>query len=60
MSDEVDWGLTTWEGSRRVQQQEFHALPFREKLLIIEQMEEIAECFRRSRASAPEVPPSTG
>ena len=36
---EPDWSLSTWEGNRRLQHQEFNALPFRRKLELIESME---------------------
>ena len=46
--DDIDWSLTTWEGSRRRQHQEYLALPFSEKLRRLEQMEEFAQLFRRT------------
>lgn len=52
MSDSVDWSVTSWEGNRRLQHQEFLALPFRDKVRAIEQLGEIAEWFadrRRAR-----------
>ncbi|MDQ3698936.1 MAG: hypothetical protein M3373_13095 [Gemmatimonadota bacterium] len=49
MSDGVDWALTSWEGNRRRQHEEFRALPLREKLAIIEQLGEVAEFFAASR-----------
>jgi hypothetical protein len=36
-----DWGTATFEGSRRRQHQEFHALSLREKVERIEHMEEV-------------------
>jgi len=50
MTDPVDWSLTTFEGNRRAQHLAFLALPFREKLLMIEQLGELAEALARSRA----------
>lgn len=50
MTDQVDWSLTTFEGNRRAQHLAFLALPFREKLLLIEQFGEVAEALARSRA----------
>jgi hypothetical protein len=32
MPDEVDWTVTTFEGNRRRQLEEFAALPFRDRL----------------------------
>jgi hypothetical protein len=49
--DEFDWSLTTWDGNRRRQHQEFLALPFRRKLEILEEMAEVAETFARKRQS---------
>lgn len=40
MNDPIDWSVTSWEGSRRQQHREYLALPFREKLGILEQMAE--------------------
>lgn len=51
MSEEIDWSLTTFEGNRRRQHEEFLAMPLREKLLIIEQMEEVAELLADRRAA---------
>lgn len=50
MTEPIDWSLTTWEGNRRAHHRAFLALPFREKLLIIEQFGEVAEMLARSRA----------
>ncbi|CAG0965835.1 hypothetical protein PHYC_00978 [Phycisphaerales bacterium] len=50
MADEIDWSLTTFEGLRRKQQEEFAALPFSEKLARIEEMNEVAEMFETARA----------
>ncbi len=46
---EIDWSLCTWKGSRRRQHEDFHALPFRRKLEIIEEM----NAFVVSRQKAP-------
>lgn len=40
--DAIDWSLTTWEGNRLRQHREFQALPFREKLLRLEQRGEMS------------------
>jgi hypothetical protein len=45
MPDPIDWSLTTFEGNRRRQHQEFLALPFSEKLDRIEEMADIAAEF---------------
>ena len=44
--DDIDWSLTTWEGSR--QEQLRHALSFtlRERLQAVEDMAEVAQRFQ--------------
>lgn len=59
--DEIDWSLTTFEGLRRKQRQEFAALSFEEKLERVEQMGDLVEIFEarrkaRNQKAAPEVP----
>lgn len=49
MPDDIDWSLTTFEGLRRKQREEFAALSFAEKLERIEQMNEIVEVFDAAR-----------
>lgn len=49
MREEIDWSVTTWEGSRRQQHRTFLALSFREKLEIIEELGEVAGLFARRR-----------
>ena len=49
MSDEIDWSLTTWEGNRRRQHEEFRALSFREKVAVIEQLGEVEELLAKRR-----------
>lgn len=49
MAEGIDWNLTTFEGNRRRQQEEFHALSFREKLEVIEEMGEVVEYFMKRR-----------
>jgi len=43
------WESATFEGNRIRQHRAFHALSFREKILRIEQMNEVAEALRRGR-----------
>ncbi|MCC7293931.1 MAG: hypothetical protein IT449_17870 [Phycisphaerales bacterium] len=50
MPDDIDWSLTTFEGNRRRQHEEFFALPLRAKLQRIEQMGAVAEFFASRRA----------
>ncbi len=63
MADEVDWSLATFKGIRRRHRERFAALSFREKMLVVEQLAEVAEHFalrRRGRPEpeAPSKPPS--
>jgi len=48
-TDDIDWSLTTWEGSRREQLRRWAALPLERVILAIEEMHELAEHFRRMR-----------
>ncbi len=47
MPEEIDWTLATWEGSRRQQHLEFLALPFREKLQVVEDLANVVSRFGR-------------
>lgn len=49
MTEAGDWTLATWEGSRRRQHQEFLALPFRDKLAVIEDLADLARFFAERR-----------
>jgi len=40
--DDIDWSLTSWEGSRRAQLRRWLALTVRERLQAIEEMAEVA------------------
>ncbi|MGH8612212.1 MAG: hypothetical protein ACREYF_09275 [Gammaproteobacteria bacterium] len=40
--DDIDWSLTSWEGSRRAQLRLWLALTVRERLQAIEEMAEVA------------------
>ena len=46
-ADEIDWSLTTWEGSRREQMRRWAALPLEQTIQAIEDMEELMEQFRK-------------
>lgn len=46
---EIDWRLTTWEGSRREQFRRWRALPVENAIAALEEMEEITERFREMR-----------
>jgi len=50
VTDDIDWSLTTFEGLRMRQHQEFRALPLREKIECIEEMDRLAEYFAAKRA----------
>jgi len=60
MPDEIDWSVTTYQGNRRRQHEEFRALPFREKLRRIEQSGEVAGFFASQRAAAQAQPEQQG
>jgi CRISPR-associated protein Csx17 len=47
--DDIDWSLTTWEGSRRDQLRRARTLTLRERLQAVEDMADLAERFRQMR-----------
>lgn len=47
--DNIDWSLTTWEGSRRAQLRRWRTLTLRERLQALDDMTELAEHFGRMR-----------
>ena len=49
LADDIDWSLTTWEGSRREQLRRWAELPLERIILAIEEMDELAEHFRQRR-----------
>ena len=49
MPEDCDWTAATWEGSRRRQHQAFLALPFRDKLAVIEDLADLAAFFAERR-----------
>lgn len=57
MPEHIDWSLTTFEGNRLRQHQEFMRLSFREKLFAIQRLGEVAQMFRSG--SGREAVPST-
>jgi hypothetical protein len=57
--DHIDWSLTSWEGSRRAQLRRWRALSLRQKLLVLEEMTEIAEHFGRMRETGKMRGPTT-
>ncbi len=54
---EIDWSLTTWEGSRRAQLRQALRLTLRERLQAAEGMAEVAERFRELRESGKLIAP---
>lgn len=50
-TDDIDWSLTTWEGSRREQLRRWAALPLERVILAIEEMQELSEQFRQMHES---------
>lgn len=56
---EADWTVATWEANRRLQQDAFSRLSFREKIMELERMAEVAKALgsgrrpRRGRGSPP-------
>jgi hypothetical protein len=56
MDDEIDWSKTTFEGARRAQRREAAKLSFRERIILIEEMSELAKRLQL-RQSTSEAPP---
>lgn len=46
---EIDWTLTTWEGSRREQLRRWRSLSLRERIRAIEDMVELSEHLEKMR-----------
>ena len=55
----TDWSLATFAGLRRAQHEAFRALSFREKLLRLEEMDEVAKQLA-AQAPSPVPPPPPG
>ncbi len=47
----ADWRAVTFAGNRRLQEEEFRALSFRDKLKVVEQLSVVAEHFARRRTA---------
>lgn len=47
--DDIDWSLTTWEGSRRAQLRRALALTLRERMEAVEGMADVARRFEEIR-----------
>jgi hypothetical protein len=58
----IDWSQTTWKGHRLQQHREFHALSFRRKLEVLEEMCEqgLKMLESRRKAGLPYIDPFTG
>ena len=61
----TDWSLATFAGLRRAQHEAFQALSFREKLLRLEEMDEVAKQLAaqvpaQKLAPSPPQPPQPG
>jgi len=48
--DNIDWSLTTWEGSRRAQLRRWCSLSLAERFRALEEMTDVAQCFEDMRA----------
>lgn len=61
-NDGIDWSLCTWKGSRREQHRSYLALPFRQKLELLQEMCDFARGMMasRRRRGLPYVDPQTG
>ncbi len=46
----IDWRLTTWDGTRREQLRRWAALPLERVILALEEMQDLADHFRRMYA----------
>jgi CRISPR-associated protein Csx17 len=49
MEPEIDWTLTTWEGSRREQLRRWRTLSLRDRFRAIEDMAEVSQRFQEMR-----------
>ncbi len=59
--DQVDWSLTTWEGSRREKLRRWATLPLERVIAALEEMQELSEALSDSRTARAEQPqPTTG
>lgn len=53
MDKDIDWRLTTWEGSRHEQLRRWAALPLEQMIQAIADMDEFTELFPPADESAP-------
>lgn len=47
--NEIDWSLTSWEGSRREQLRRACRLTLRERLIALDDMQDFADHFQKQR-----------
>ena len=52
-TDAMDWRLTTWEGARREQLRRWAALPLERVILVLEEMEELAQWLSEAPPAQP-------
>ncbi len=50
--DDIDWQLTTWNGSRREELRRWAALPLERMIAALEEMEEFSNALREPGAKA--------
>jgi hypothetical protein len=50
-TDGIDWSLTTWEGARREQMRRWGRMPLAEMILVLEEMQVLAEKLVQSSGS---------
>lgn len=55
-SADIDWSLTTWEGSRQEQMRRWAELPLERIVAALEEMEELADALGGSSGAAHAVP----
>lgn len=60
--EEIDWSLTTWEGSRRAALRDWMKLTLTEKWQAVEEMADLARSMleRRRKRGLPYIDPYTG
>jgi hypothetical protein len=53
--ENIDWSLTTWEGSRREQLRRWAELPLERAIMALEEMEELARHLQEESLAKPEL-----
>jgi hypothetical protein len=54
--NDIDWGLTTWEGARREQTRRWARMSLSEMILALEEMQVLAERLRPPPSAGSEPP----